>query len=347
MQEAFTRPRLEAYQGQIERDHRPHGPDLADGRADAACTPRSRTLSLDVATEIFMGAEPNDETHGLTRRSSTRAGRDRPDPHQVPAAPDPVEQGPGGRKVLDAYFRAQIPAKRASDDDDLFAALCHVETDDGMKFTDDDIVSHMIFLMMAAHDTSTITATAMTYYFAKHPEWQDKARAESLALGTAAADRSTSRQPGVPWTWCSRRRCAWSPRCRRSCGGPPRTPTSSAASSRRDHGRSSPRGRPTSSADHWVNVDDFDPIAYRRPPQRAQGAPVRLRAVRRRRAQVHRHGVRHQRGQGAAAPMLTTFELRDPDGLRDRVGPHLAGDRRPTTSPSRCGRWPVSLEETG
>ena len=54
-----------------------------------------------------------------------------------------------------------------------------------MKFSDDDIVSHMIFLMMAAHDTSTITATGMAYYFAKYPEWQDKARAESLALGTA------------------------------------------------------------------------------------------------------------------------------------------------------------------
>ena len=43
----------------------------------------------------------------------------------------------------------------------------------------------MIFLMMAAHDTSTITATAMAFYFAKHPEWQARAREESLALGTS------------------------------------------------------------------------------------------------------------------------------------------------------------------
>ncbi|MCV7120589.1 cytochrome P450, partial [Mycobacterium nebraskense] len=41
----------------------------------------------------------------------------------------------------------------------------------------------MIFLMMAAHDTSTITTTAVTYYLAKHPEWQDRVRAESDALG--------------------------------------------------------------------------------------------------------------------------------------------------------------------
>ena len=41
----------------------------------------------------------------------------------------------------------------------------------------------MIFLMMAAHDTSTITAAAAAYFLAKHPEWQERARAESDALG--------------------------------------------------------------------------------------------------------------------------------------------------------------------
>lgn len=184
MQEAFTRPRLEAYQGRIQ--------GIIDRTVPGWTTdepmlmyPAVKSLSLDVATEIFMGTEPNDETHGLTQAfiDAVRAGTG------LIRTPVPVvrtrwNKGLAGRKVLDGYFRARIPAKRASDDDDLFAALCHVETDDGMRFTDDDIVSHMIFLMMAAHDTSTITATGMAYYLAKHPEWQEKARAESLALGT-------------------------------------------------------------------------------------------------------------------------------------------------------------------
>jgi cytochrome P450 len=41
----------------------------------------------------------------------------------------------------------------------------------------------MIFTMMAAHDTSTITVTMMGYYLAKHPEWQERVREESRALG--------------------------------------------------------------------------------------------------------------------------------------------------------------------
>ncbi len=185
MQEAFTRPRLEAYQTQVQ--------DIVDRVVPGWPTgepmplyPAVKQLSLDVATEIFMGAEPSDETHGLTQAfiDTVRAGTGLVRT-EVPLVSTRWNKGLAGRRELDAYFRRLIPAKRASNDNDLFTALCHVETEDGLKFSDDDVVNHMIFLMMAAHDTSTITATSMAFYFAKHPEWQDKARAESLALGTA------------------------------------------------------------------------------------------------------------------------------------------------------------------
>ncbi|MDQ3787320.1 MAG: cytochrome P450, partial [Actinomycetota bacterium] len=93
--------------------------------------------------------------------------------------------------VLEDYFRRSLPAKRASDSDDLFAALCHARTDEGEMFTDDDVVNHMIFLMMAAHDTSTIATSALVYYLGKNPEWQDQVRAESLALGDEPLTVST------------------------------------------------------------------------------------------------------------------------------------------------------------
>jgi len=70
----------------------------------------------------------------------------------------------------------------------MFSALCHARSEDGDRFTDDDIVNHMIFLLMAAHDTTTITMTAMSYYLAKHPQWQDRCRDESLALGKEQID---------------------------------------------------------------------------------------------------------------------------------------------------------------
>ncbi len=264
MQEAFARPRLEAYQDRVQR--------IIDRTVPTWPTdepmpmyPAVKSLSLDVATEIFMGTEPNAETHGLTQAfiDAVRAGTGliRAD---VPLLPTRWGKGLQGRKVLDAYFRAQIPAKRASDHDDLFAALCHVETEDGLKFTDDDIVNHMIFLMMAAHDTTTITATAMTYYLAKHPEWQDKARAESLSLGTSTPtieELDTLTTLELVFKEAMRLVAPVPGLVRRTTEDTDLL------------GHFVPKGTMVvvapgathSLGDHWVNVDDFDPLRHAEP----------------------------------------------------------------------------------
>ena len=51
---------------------------------------------------------------------------------------------------------------------------------DGQRLSDDNIISHMIFLLMAAHDTSTITVTTMMQQLGQHPEWQERCRAEAM-----------------------------------------------------------------------------------------------------------------------------------------------------------------------
>src|SRR3546814_20736366 len=45
-----------------------------------------------------------------------------------------------------------------------------------------------LFRSMAAHDTSTITLSNMVYQLAKHPQWQQRLRAESLALNPPTPD---------------------------------------------------------------------------------------------------------------------------------------------------------------
>jgi cytochrome P450 len=47
------------------------------------------------------------------------------------------------------------------------------------------VFDHMIFLMMAAHDTTTSTLSSLTYELARNPEWQERVREESRALGEA------------------------------------------------------------------------------------------------------------------------------------------------------------------
>lgn len=186
MQEAFTRPRLAGYVGEM-------GPALREGVASWGSSERPRLywalkqLTLDVATRVFMGMRSGADAARINRAfvSSVRAGTAFV---RFPVPGGRWSAGLHGRRVLERYFGETLPAKRRSGGDDLFAALCQATTEDGDRFSDTDIVNHMIFLMMAAHDTTTITSSAMAYYLAKHPEWQERARAESLALGDDVPD---------------------------------------------------------------------------------------------------------------------------------------------------------------
>lgn len=182
MQQAFTRERLErylaSYQPVVDR-----GLDAWPPGDGFLVHPALKRLTLDVATQVFMGAAPGERTERLEDDfiSTVRAGT------AFVRAPVPGGRwwrGLRGRKRLERFFHARVPAKRASDDEDLFAALCHAATDEGEAFDDQAVVDHMIFLMMAAHDTSTITLSTMFYELAKHPEWQERCRAESQQIGS-------------------------------------------------------------------------------------------------------------------------------------------------------------------
>jgi cytochrome P450 len=186
MQQAFTRERLTGYVGQM-------GPALREGVAawSGSAHPRIywslKQLTLDVATQVFMGLRSGGDAAAVNRafvdtvRAGTAVVR-----HPVPGGR--WAAGLNGRKLLERHFAANLAEKRRTDGADLFSALCHATGEDGERFTDDDVVNHMIFLMMAAHDTTTITSTAAVYYLAKHPEWQERAREESLSLGRDLPD---------------------------------------------------------------------------------------------------------------------------------------------------------------
>ncbi|MDP3967126.1 MAG: cytochrome P450 [Nocardioides sp.] len=184
MQEAFTRPRLEGYAAGM---HPAIEAGLASWGSERGfpAYPRLKQLTLDVAAEIFMGGARDHSPAEMDRvnkafidcvqAASALVRRDLPFTRWG--------RGHRGRRVLEDFLRHYLPEKRAERTDDLFSALCHVESEEGERFSDDDVVNHMIFLMMAAHDTSTITLSTMLQLLGQHPEWQDRCRAESEALG--------------------------------------------------------------------------------------------------------------------------------------------------------------------
>jgi cytochrome P450 len=146
--------------------------------------PRLKSLTLDIAARVFMGMALGPETDRMNRAfidtvEASLALLRRPVP------PFAMWRGVRARRWLVVLMRRQIAAKRAAEGPDLFSQLCHARDEDGEHFSDDEVIDHMIFLMMAAHDTTTSALTTMLYCLAHHPEWQERLRAQARALPVA------------------------------------------------------------------------------------------------------------------------------------------------------------------
>jgi len=146
-----------------------------------------KQLTLDLAAAVFMGVNLGSDATRLNRAFvDTVAASLALIRTAVPGLA--MWRGVRGRKLLVERFRALIPEKRRTHSSDFFSEFCHVESEQGEKFTDQEIIDHMIFLMMAAHDTTTSTLTTMIYLLARHPQWQERLRAEAQSLGKLLLD---------------------------------------------------------------------------------------------------------------------------------------------------------------
>jgi len=150
--------------------------------------PAMKQLTLDLAATSFLGAEIGPEVDDITRAfvdmvAASVAVIRRPLPGTAMA------RGVNGRKRIVAYFSEQIPIRRAKGGgEDLFSQLCHATHEDGALLSTQDIVDHMSFLMMAAHDTLTSSLTSFIGALAANPQWQDRLRNEVAGLGVAASE---------------------------------------------------------------------------------------------------------------------------------------------------------------
>jgi cytochrome P450 len=87
-------------------------------------------------------------------------------------------KGMQGRKVLQAYFSTIIKARRQEPGNDMLSNLCLATDETGNRLRDDEIIDHLIFFIMAAHDTTASSLTSLVYELAVHQDWQAQLREE-------------------------------------------------------------------------------------------------------------------------------------------------------------------------
>jgi cytochrome P450 len=153
--------------------------------------PAMKQLTLDLAATSFLGTSIGPEVDDITRAFVDMVAA-AVTPIRRPLPGTQMARGVKGRARIVDYFSKQIPIRRAKGGEDLFSQLCRATHEDGALLSTQDIVDHMSFLMMAAHDTLTSSLTSFVAALAANPQWQGKLRDEVNALGVAAGGPTTS-----------------------------------------------------------------------------------------------------------------------------------------------------------
>jgi cytochrome P450 len=149
--------------------------------------PAIKALTLDLAATSFLGIPWGPEAVKVNKafvdmvQASIGVVR-------VPLPGTKMGRGVAGREYLLDYFGREVPKRRASDARDMFSQICRATNEDGALLSDGEIIDHMNFLMMAAHDTITSSATSMVMLLGRNPEWQVRLREEMEGLGVNGDD---------------------------------------------------------------------------------------------------------------------------------------------------------------
>ena len=144
--------------------------------------PAIKQLTLDLAADSFMGLPLGPEADKINKAFVDMVAASigvvrKPLPFTA------MGRGVAGRKFLVEWFTAEtLRRRREGGGQDMFSQLATATHEDGALMPVDQVVDHMIFLMMAAHDTITSSASSLVWLLAKNPEWQGKLRAEILAV---------------------------------------------------------------------------------------------------------------------------------------------------------------------
>ncbi len=184
LREAFRTPALESY---LERMN-PMLDDMLrgwDGDDAFLAFPRLKALTLDIACRVFLGMELGEDTRRLNEAFEATVAASM----SVLRLPIPgleFDRGLRGRRFMIEQFEQWIPERRRQRGEDFFSRFCHAVGDDGRPLEDQEIIDHLIFLMMAAHDTTTSTLTSLLYELAAQPEWQERVREEVRGFGKPA-----------------------------------------------------------------------------------------------------------------------------------------------------------------
>jgi len=141
---------------------------------------KTKALALQIAGLAFFGLDFDSDLSTINRDIIDVLKASLAIPINLPFTK--YGKGIRARQRLELYFKSMIDKKRSEPTPDLFSMLCHSSNEDGQILEDQEIIDHLIFILMAGHDTAATTLSSMAYLLGKNPNWQSKARAEAVGF---------------------------------------------------------------------------------------------------------------------------------------------------------------------
>ena len=187
LREAFRTPALESYldgmnaliEETVDAWSRHEGEFLAFEQI--------KDMALEMACRTFLGLPPGEDRSRLNRSFEATVAASM----SIVRLPLPgleFNRGLQGRRYMIEMFQRLVDERRGTDGADIFTRMCNAVDEEGKQLSDQEIIDHMIFLMMAAHDTTTSTLTSLLYELAANPDWQERIRTEMRAFDEPALE---------------------------------------------------------------------------------------------------------------------------------------------------------------
>jgi cytochrome P450 len=150
--------------------------------------PNIKTLLLDVGAKIFLGME----LEGEETRALNQSFLDMNDGILAIIRKDwpglLYRKGMNGRRELERFFIDLVPQRRGQTGSDMATFFSNETSEDGEYFSEKVVGEHLIFLLLAAHDTTTSALTMAAYHLAHNQQWQDRLREGLQGLGKPQLD---------------------------------------------------------------------------------------------------------------------------------------------------------------
>jgi len=182
MQTAF---KIDAMRSYVELMHPIIDRELSSWGQDSEFQfyPNIKTLLLDVGAKVFLGMD----MEGPDTQALNQSFLDMNEGMMALIRKDwpglLYRKGMNGRRALETFFCDIVPQRRGASGNDMATFFSNEKTEDGEYFSDKIVGEHLIFLLLAAHDTTTSALTMVTYQLAHNQQWQQRLREELQGLG--------------------------------------------------------------------------------------------------------------------------------------------------------------------